>query len=386
MRKDQIFIVEDEPADIDLIVAALEDDYDLRVFTTGESAISALAEGPPDLMLLDVTLPGHDGFSVCRELKNGSSTRDVPVIILTSRTHKTDEERSLVIGAADFIRKPIEPSILRMRVRNQIQRNFRKPRQRTDTGRLLHERECDTILNLTVILLKSVDPLTGVHIEKTSEVFSRVLESYAARYGCRLELADIQAMAKASVLHDIGKVGIPHQILGKKGPLDPEEFARMQLHARIGGKIIDSLEVKLGKTPFLNYAREMALFHHEKWDGTGYPHRIGGRDIPLSARIMSLVDVYEALASRRSYRAALSHETVIRIITEGDQRIRPGHFDPEVLQAFVLVKDELRALSEAARQTPPDDSAETPTGPLAQSNTSLFRKVELPHADPHCGR
>lgn len=343
-NKRQIFVVEDEPADVTAIVSALGEQYDLRVFLTGESAIAALAGGTPDLVLLDVMLPRHDGYSICEALKKNASTSEVPIIFLTSLTATVDEEKALLMGAADFIRKPIEPSIVRMRVQNQIRNLFQASHIRKLTDRLLDEKASKTLQDLTVTLLASMDPLTGRHIEKTSEMFSLVMANYAAAYPGRLDPSTIPVMSKASVLHDIGLVGIPQYILSKEGPLAPEEHARMRLHPRLGGDMIKSLEGKVGKSPFLRFAREMALYHHERWDGTGYPHGLNEHDIPLSARIMSVVDAYDALTSARPYRPSLSHETVFRIITEGDGKTCPEHFDPEVLHAFMLSELDLRVL------------------------------------------
>ncbi len=338
MKKNKVFIIEDNPTDISLILESMGDDYDISVYTDGESALSAMQTECPSLVLLDVMLPGMGGFEICRLMKGTAVTREIPIIFLTSMTKNIHEKKSLLLGAADFIRKPIEPEILRRRVQNQMYILSQTSFQRMQTSSLLYLKECETIQNMSVLLLKSMDQQTGEHIEKTRDLFYLLAEAYAAKFPDLLSPDEIETMARASTLHDIGKVGIPSHILTKKGSLTSEEITQVQQHTSIGASVIESLEFKLGKNSFLKHAREMALFHHEKWDGTGYPKGLRGEEIPVSARIMALVDVYEALTGVRSYRAGLSTEAACRIITEGDGRTKQGDFDPEVLKVFVSLQ------------------------------------------------
>jgi len=343
-KKRTIFIIEDNPIDIALILQALGNEYDLRVFTSGETVSRIMEQDPPSLVLLDIMLPGISGFAICEYLKATTSTSKIPVIFLTSQTKTTHETKALALGATDFIRKPIEPGVLKHRVHNQMEILRYLELQQTQASKRILQAECETIQNMAVILLKAIDLQTGKHIENTQRLFTLLAKGFAAMYPGLLDPDTISSMARASVLHDIGKAGIPSQILSKNGPLTSEEIARIRQHPQLGAEIIESLENVVGQSSYTTYSSEMALFHHEKWDGSGYPFGLKGEEIPLSARLMALVDVYEALVSTRSYRAALPHEDAFRIIIKGDNRILPGHFDPKVLEAFRRIEQEFAFL------------------------------------------
>lgn len=341
LKKHTVFIIEDNPVDISLILEALGDDYDLRVFTSGQNVFKALDKDSPDVILLDIMLPGIGGFAICERLKAAPSTRGIPVLFLTSHDTSDYEEKALAMGAVDFVGKPVEPTILNHRVRNQVDIFRQSSARQMEAGMRLLQSENETMQHMAVTLLRVMDPHTGNHIENTKKLFTILAERFSSLHPNLLDLETVDVMAQASALHDIGKAGIPPRILCKKGPLSSEEFEEMRKHTRIGAEIIETLESVMGRSDFLRYSREMALFHHEKWDGTGYPIGLRGESIPLSARLMSLVDVYEALTSMRVYREAAPHETVCRIILEGDGRIVPGHFDPRVLEAFRVAQMEL---------------------------------------------
>ncbi|MDD2462804.1 MAG: response regulator [Desulfobulbus sp.] len=344
-NREIIYVIEDSPLDIALILETIGDAYDIRVYTSGESALSAIKNDRPSLVLLDVVLPDIDGFEVCRKIKTTEFTRDIPIVFLTTLNSTMDEEKSFLMGAADFIRKPIEPSILKHRVLNQVQLLEKYHDQQMRSCEIISQREGEVIQHTAIVLLKSMDPHTGEHIANTQQIFTLLAKGY--RTICQ-EIHDVEqfeTMALASALHDIGKTCIPVDILDKKGPLNLQEVHQVRQHTLIGGNIIKSLETVLGNSNFLRFAGEMALFHHEKWDGTGYPYGLSHDKIPLSARIMALVDVYEALTSRRPYRKSLTHKEAYHIITKGDGRIHNGHFDPQVLVAFSLMQHDLAALS-----------------------------------------
>lgn len=340
-----LYVIEDSPIDIAMILETLGDAYDIRVYSSGESALLAMEIDRPSLVLLDVMLPIIDGFEVCRRIKITESIRDIPIIFLTTLNSRMDEEKSLLMGAADFIRKPIEPSILKHRVLNQVQLIEKFRDQQIRSCEIISQRECEVIQNTAIVLLRSMDPHTGQHIANTQEIFALLAKGYRTICSEIKDVEHLETMARASTLHDIGKACIPLDILDKKGPLNLQEIHQVRQHTLIGGNIIKSLENVLGYSSFLGFAGEMALFHHEKWDGTGYPYGLRHEKIPLSARIMALVDVYEALTSRRPYRESLTHEEAYHILTKGDGRIHNGHFDPQVLVAFSLVQHDMAAVS-----------------------------------------
>lgn len=342
--KHQVFIIEDSPDDISLILDTLGDKYDPRVYTSGETALRELRKQPPSLVLLDVRLPGVDGFEVCRLLKSFDETADIPIIFLTSEDSSKAEGKCLMLGAADFIKKPVDPEILKRRVQNQIDLLEHMVSQQELYEKLSYKRECDAISNVVITLLNAMDKTTGEHIENTRELYYVTANCFATYRPDLFVNENIDLMAQASSMHDIGKSGIHSAILGKSGALSVDELAQVRQHPRIGGEMIEKLEKVVGQNVFLSYAREMALFHHEKWNGNGYPFSLKGNAIPLCARIMSLVDVYDALTSNRTYRKALPHDTAVRIITEGDGWIQPGDFDPELINAFLLVEDEIVSL------------------------------------------
>lgn len=337
-RKELIFVIKDSAVNSSIITSALGDEYAIGIYTSGGSALSAMEKVRPDLVLLDLLLPGMDGKDMLRFLKNNRVTRRIPVIILSSRLTSKDEEECLMLGASDFIRRPVTPAVLQMRVRNQVDIMRRISSEHSLTGELLSKKECSAVARTAVSLLKSLDTGAEEYIEDTRELFTILAEGIAQRHPHLLNPSAVFSMAWASMLHDIGKAHIRRHILNKSDPLLPEEVEEIRLHPCRGAAVIQSLMKEMGKSDFLEFAHDIAMFHHEKWDGSGYPFKLRGEDIPLGARIMSLVDVYSALTHRSRVRNALPHQEAVRIITDGDDRTQPGHFDPVVIEAFMAVE------------------------------------------------
>ncbi|WP_180132361.1 two-component system response regulator [Rhodoferax sp. BLA1] len=353
-RKSTVLVVDDTPDNLSLVSGLLRDDYIVRVANNGEKALRiASSEQPPDLILLDIMMPGMDGYEVCQRLKADPKARDIRVIFLTAKAEIEDERKGFELGAVDYITKPISPPILQERVKTHLALKASSDFLRDKSAYLEQEvarrtAEVMAIQDVTILALASLaetrDTDTGNHIRRTQyyvQALALQLRQHP-RFERYLSEANITMLFKSAPLHDIGKVGIPDRILLKPGGFEPHELEIMKRHTTLGFEAIEHAEKALGITvDFLRTAKEIALSHQEKWDGSGYPQGLVGDAIPISARLMALADVYDALISRRVYKAGMSHAQAVEIILAG----RASHFDPDVVDAFVAVQDEFKAIS-----------------------------------------
>jgi putative two-component system response regulator len=339
-----ILAIDDDPESLRLIAELLRDNYHVRIATGGEQALRAAELEPrPDLILLDVVMPGMDGFEVCRRFRAQAHTRDTPIVFLTMRSNVVDEERGFAAGGVDYLTKPISPPILLARVRTHITlkgaADFLKD-QNAFLQEEVHRRvvQMSTIQDVAIVALASLaetrDNDTGNHVRRTQyyvEILANQLRGHV-RFAPLLTDDNIELLYKSAVIHDIGKVGIPDHILLKPGRLTPDEFEIMKTHTVLGRNAILAAE-KLLDAPndFLRFGREIALSHHERWNGKGYPEGLVGEAIPISARLMAVADVYDALISKRPYKEPFTHKEAVAIITQE----RGQQFDPDVTDAFV---------------------------------------------------
>jgi len=362
-----ILIVDDAPENLTLLSELLKLLYRVKAARTGEKALQiAQSDDPPDLILLDVMMPGMNGFEVCRRLREDTRTQRIPVIFITAQVAADEEIRGLELGAVDYLTKPINPPTVLMRVDNQLRIKAAADFLRDQNEFLEQEvqrrtRELAAIQDVTIIAMASLaetrDNETGNHIRRTQHYVSALAEHLHQhpRFATDLDEETRQLLLKSAPLHDIGKVGIPDHILLKPGKLTAEEFELMKTHTTLGLDALEKAEERLGmNVPFLRLAKQIAYGHHEKWDGTGYPQGLAGDAIPLSARLMAVADVYDALISKRVYKPAMSHAVAAEYI----QSQRGLHFDPDIVDAFVTLQDEFRRIAERF-----NDSDDAPSGP-----------------------
>jgi putative two-component system response regulator len=350
-----VLVVDDTPQNLALMVSLLKDEYKVKVANGGEAALRiAQTEPPPDLILLDIMMPVMDGYQVLDQLKHDPRTRDIPVIFLTAKSDIEDERKGLELGAVDYITKPISPPIVLARVKTQLSLKAAADFLR-DKAKFLEEevakrtREVRAIQDVTILAMASLaetrDSDTGNHIRRTQYYVKALAEQLRThpRFAWFLTDANIELLFKSAPLHDIGKVGIPDRILLKPGHFDQQEFQVMKRHAMLGRDAISHAEKALGTdVEFLHMAKEIALSHQEKWDGSGYPEGLSGDAIPISARLMAVADVYDALISRRVYKEGMPHENAVQIIAEG----KGTHFDPDMVDAFLLIHDKFHEIAQ----------------------------------------
>ncbi len=309
-RRPQLLVVDDEPANLQVLRHILQEDYRLLFAKDGAKALELAAREKPELILLDVMMPSMTGYEVCAQLKATPATSAIPVIFVTALADVEDEAQGFAVGAVDYITKPVSPAIVKARVRTHL--SLVRVEELRETRLQIVQR-----LGLAA---EYKDNETGLHVIRMSH-YSRVLALAAG-----FSEAQAEELLNAAPMHDVGKIGIPDAVLRKPGKLDGEEWEVMKQHAQIGADII-------GEHPsgLLRMAREIALNHHEKWDGSGYPRGIGGAEIPVEARIIAIADVFDALTSERPYKKAWPVEEAVQLLREQSGR----HFDPELVGLFL---------------------------------------------------
>ncbi|WP_093385944.1 response regulator [Rugamonas rubra] len=361
--KPTILVVDDTPDNIDLLCAVLEDDYRTKIAVNGERALKiANGDSKPDLILLDIMMPGMSGYEVCQQLKANPATRDIPVIFVTAMSETADEQLGLGMGAVDYITKPISAPIVLARIKTQLSMKrvhdfLRDQNQFLETEIELRTREIVALQDVTIHTMASLaetrDSETGNHIRRTAHYVKTLAEKLRdhPRFAAFLTDKTIELLFKSAPLHDIGKVGIPDRILLKPGRFEPYEMEIMKTHTTLGRDAILAAERELGiEVDFLKYAKEIAYGHQEKWDGSGYPEGLAGDAIPISARLMAVADVYDALISRRVYKEGMSHEAAVAIISAG----RGQHFDPDMVDAFMALQTDFIAIAKRYADTDHD--------------------------------
>ena len=353
--RSRILVVDDESFYLNVMVDLLKDHYRVTVAKSGEQALKrAMGSPPQDLILLDVLMPEIDGYEVCRQLKRNKRTADIPVIFLTVKGDVEDEIKGFEVGAVDYITKPMSAPIVLSRVKTHL--SLTKARKLLENQNLILEqrirertleisRTQDVAIFCMASLAETRDSETGNHIHRTQH-YVRLLSEYLKDYpDYRGYLDDrtIDLLFKSAPLHDIGKVGVPDRILLKPGNLDEDEWQEMKRHTEYGYEALLRAEEEMGSTSFLKVAREIVLYHHERWDGKGYPRGLKGPAIPVSGRLMAIADVYDALISQRVYKLPYSHAEAVSYIMSQ----RGTRFDPAVVDAFEALQDEFLRIARA---------------------------------------
>ena len=329
----KILLVDDEPVNLKVLQLILKTSYQIMIAASGQEALQRVHEEPPDVILLDVMMPGMSGFEVARTLKAAKETSHIPIIMVTALEDRQSRLQGLAAGAEDFLTKPVDKDEVVARVHNlfrlkkyhdaikeQNQLLEQKVREKTASLRTAYEETIYTLCRAA----EYKDEDTGNHIQRISYYSARLAELMGMDGGF------VEHIFHASPMHDIGKIGIPDRILLKPGALTAEEIVIMKTHPTLGGEILSNCS-----SPYLVMGSEIALGHHERWDGGGYPRGLKGEQIPLAARIVNICDQYDALRSKRPYKPPLSHQETMHIIASGDGRTMPSHFDPNVHRAFV---------------------------------------------------
>ena len=352
-RKPIVFLVDDNITNLNSGKAALEQKYTVITIPSGEKLFVAIEKVIPDLILLDIDMPGMSGYDAIKVLKLTPVMAEVPVIFLTGKNDAENELLGLSLGAVDYIAKPFSPHILLKRVELHLLLKEREDELREFNGNLVKmvsERVNDisALQNAVIVWAAEViefrDEETGQHVERVQKYLGVLLDAMEKTdlYANEVAEWDIAAFLKSALLHDEGKIKIRDEILLKTSRLTDDELIDMKLHSLYGKSLLESLQDKVPNQTFLEYAKILAHRHHERWDGTGYPDGLKGDAIPLQARMMAITDVYDALISERPYKMACLHEDAMQLITEG----RGTQFDPDLTDLFISLSDSIKEISE----------------------------------------
>ena len=347
MDRKTIFLVDDDVTNLSLGKNALAASYNVFTLNSGARLLKMLEKHLPDLILLDIEMPEMGGYEVIKAIKRNKTTEHIPVIFLTAKSDAASELEGLSLGAIDYIIKPFSPPLLlkRLEVHLLVAAQKRELRHYNDNLLEMVKAKTNTVVELQNAVLKAIaelvefrDDTTGGHIERTQSYLGILLNALLEQglYQEQVSAWDIELVLQSAQLHDVGKIAIEDSILLKAGKLTEEEFAKVKEHAAFGEKVIEKIKKTTTEQAFLEHAGILAATHHERWDGSGYPRGLKGKEIPLLGRAMAIADVYDALVSARPYKKALSHQEAVRIILEG----RGSHFDPVLVDVFEQVADQ----------------------------------------------
>jgi putative two-component system response regulator len=332
-----VFVVDDNDTNLYMAEEALEDQYQVMTLPSAMKMFSLLKKITPDLILLDIEMPEIDGFEALRRLKSNDLHADIPVIFLTGMADALVEAKGFELGVVDFVTKPFSSPVLRNRIKTHLHID-ELIRERTAQLQRLQ----NGIVFVLADMVENRDQGTGGHVERTAVYIEILIEGMIARgvHAEEIRHMNLESLISSARLHDVGKISIPDGILNKPGKLTPTEFERMKTHSAEGERIIDQIVFRTENVEFLNNARLFAGYHHERWDGRGYPYGLKETDIPLQGRIMAIIDVYDALVSERPYKKPFSDEEAVRIIMDNAGK----QFDPNITKVFFEVKDKLSAV------------------------------------------
>lgn len=341
MEKKKILMVDDVDLNHKVAGAVLEDTYELYTALSAEDAFGILEDVTPDLILLDIIMPGMDGYGMLKILKEDPRYKNIPVIFLTADSRPETEVEGFNCGIVDFITKPFVPIVMKKRIETQIAlAEYERGLEAAVAAKL---KEIEGMYDLMAVsfagLVESRDGVTGGHLKRTSLYYSVFIEHLTTipKYKEQLTDSTIKKACRAAPLHDVGKIAVADAVLCKAGALSDEEFRQMKMHSIIGGEIFKFIRERIPDREFALIAEQIARYHHEKWNGKGYPEGLKGEEIPLVARIMSIVDVYDALTSERPYKKPFTHKKSMTMIAA-----KSGlDFDPDLVVEFVDIGSQI---------------------------------------------
>lgn len=330
----------------------LENYYNVVTLNSGKKLLNILQKKLPDLILLDIEMPELNGYQTITEIKNNPNFKEIPIIFLTAKNNIEDELKGLTLGAVDYILKPFSPSLMLKRIEVHLLIELQRNELLKFNTELQHlvKQKTRSIVDLQNAILQTFgeivehrDSITGSHIDRTQRYLRILFDEMIKSKEYKEELKDfnIELIIQSAPLHDVGKISISDNILNKPGKLTKEEFENMKMHTVFGEKIIENIKAKTSEHNFLEYARVLAIAHHEKWDGSGYPIGLKGKQIPFLGRVMAIADVYDALISERPYKKPLSHEQAVSIIAKDSE----SHFDPNIVCIFLKVHDKFKEIA-----------------------------------------
>ena len=356
VEKKNIILVDDDPTNLTIGSNTLGNDYDVITLNSGERLLKLLEKKIPDMILLDVDMPDMNGYETIVKIKSNKNLEHIPIIFLTAKSDTDSELEGLSLGATDYITKPFSPPLLLKRINMHLLVESQKDELIAQKQELLTfndqlqemvDRKTKTVVELQNAILRTMaelvecrDNITGGHIERT-QGYLRILINALCKsslYSNEISSWDLELVLQSAQLHDVGKIAIDDNILRKPGGLTDEEYNKIKVHTVFGEEIIERIKKNTSEHTFLEHARIFASTHHERWDGSGYPHGLKGEGIPLQGRLMAVADVYDALVSERPYKKPLSHEYAVEMIKYN----RGTHFDPVLVDLFLDVKDEIK--------------------------------------------
>ena len=351
-KKQKIMLVDDNKANLTMGKSILCEYYDVYAMPSADKMFEFLEHLLPDLILLDIEMPGMNGYEAIKLLKGDKQYEEIPVIFVTGKSTESDEYQGLVLGAIDYVTKPFASALLLKRIENHllIQRQKAGLQDFNDNLKKMVKDKTQQIYDLHSIIISNManfvefrDNFTGWHIHRTKKYLEALTKQLIADgvYANELLEWDMDSVMLSSLLHDVGKIAISDAILNKPGKLTPEEFEIMKSHAQKGVEVIEKMEHNVDFAASLNHAKSFAGTHHEKWDGSGYPNGLAGMKIPLEGRIMSVADVYDALISVRPYKKPFSAQESAQIIIDG----AGIHFDPAFTESFRKIEGDFAAIA-----------------------------------------
>jgi len=360
-KRKTVFLVDDDLTNLTVGISALEELYDVLTLSSGDLLLKMLGKSVPDLILLDVEMPGMNGYETIKRIKGNPATAGIPVIFLTAKGDGGSELEGLSLGAVDYIIKPFSAALLLKRIeihllledqtrelmaqKAELVRFNNNLQEMVDAKVKTVVELQDTLLMAMAELVECRDDVTGRHIERARGYLAVLIDAMKKQGLFMDEVSkwNIKLVLQSAQLHDVGKIAVKDGILNKLGKLSNEEFEDIKRHAAFGGALIEKIIKNTNERAFLEYAKIFALTHHERWDGSGYPNGLKGEEIPLLGRLMAIADVYDALRSARPYKDPYPHEEAVKIIWEG----RGRHFDPRLVDLFVSVSDEFAKIATA---------------------------------------